>query len=77
MAGQKTRITISNEEKCWLESYSRAKGISLAEAIHKAITRLIELEHQSTYQNLVAQTKGIWKKGDGLKYQKRLRSEWE
>jgi hypothetical protein len=77
MVAQRTRIAISEEEKSWLESYSRARGISMAEAIRKAVARLREQEGQSTYQNLVAQTHGIWKKGDGLEYQEKLRSEWE
>ena len=49
----------------------------MAEAIRKAITHLREQEGQTTYQSLVAQTRGIWKKGDGLDFQQRLRSEWE
>jgi len=77
MGAQKTRITISDDEKSWLESYSRVRGISMAEAIRKAITRLREQEGQSMYQSLVAQTQGIWKEGDGLEYQNKLRSEWE
>ena len=77
MGAQKTRITISDDEKSWLESYSRIRGISMAEAIRKAIARLREQEGQSTYQSLIGQTQGIWKKGDGLEYQKKLRSEWE
>jgi hypothetical protein len=77
MGAQRTRVAISAEEKSWLESYSKARGISMAEAIHKAIARLREQEGQSTYQDLIAQTQGIWKKGDGLEYQVKLRSEWE
>ena len=76
MGSRRTIVTISDEEKSWLESYSRGRGISMAEAIRKAITRLREEEGQSTYQSLIAQTRGIWKKGDGLEYQKKLRSEW-
>lgn len=77
MGAQKTRITIADDEKSWLESYSRVRGISMAEAIHRAITRLREEEGQSMYQSLVAQTQGIWKQGDGLEYQNKLRSEWD
>lgn len=77
MGIQRARVTIPDEEKSWIESYSRARGISMAEAIRKAITRLREQEGQSTYQSLVAQTQGIWKKGNGLEYQTKLRSEWE
>lgn len=76
MGSRKSVITISDEEKSWLESYSRARGISTAEAIRKAIKRLREQEGQSVYQSLIAQTRGIWKKGDALEYQEKLRSEW-
>jgi hypothetical protein len=77
MGVQRAKISISDEEKSWLESYSKVRGISVAEAIRQAIMHLREQEGQSTYQSLVAQTRGVWKKGDGLEYQKRLRSEWE
>jgi hypothetical protein len=56
MGAQRARITISDEEKSWLESYGRVKGISMAEAVRKAIKRLREQEGQSTYPSLVAQT---------------------
>jgi hypothetical protein len=67
MGAERTTISISDEEKLWLESYSKARGISTAEAIR---------EEPLGYQSLVAQTKGVWKKGDGLDYQRNLRSEW-
>lgn len=76
MGSQRTIITISDEDKSWLEGYSRASGISMAEAVRRAIKRLKEQERRSVYQSLIAQTKGIWKQGDGLAYQEKLRSEW-
>jgi hypothetical protein len=57
MGAQKTRITISDDEKSWLESYSRVRGITMAEAIRKAITRLREQEGQSMYQSLLPKPK--------------------
>lgn len=76
MGTEKTTINISDEEKLWLESYSKARGISTAEAIREAIARLREQQDPLGYQSLIAQTKGVWKKGDGLDYQRNLRSEW-
>lgn len=76
MASQRTIITISQEDKLWLECYSSASGISMAEAIRRAIKRLKDQQSQSAYQGLLVQTCGIWKKGDGLRYQQKLRSEW-
>lgn len=76
MRNRRTIITISEEDKSWLESYSRASGISMAEAVRRSIMRLKVQDAKSAYQSLVRQTKGVWKKGDGLAYQKKLRSEW-
>ncbi|MEW6666023.1 MAG: hypothetical protein AB1512_12480 [Thermodesulfobacteriota bacterium] len=76
MGSVRTIITLSEEDKSWLEGYSRATGISVAEAIRRSIVRLKAQEGKSAYQDLVSQTRGIWKRGDGLTYQKKLRSEW-
>jgi len=51
--------------------------VSLAEAIRKGITCLKSVEGEKTYKALVKETTGIWNQGDGLIYQKRLRSEWD
>jgi len=77
MGSTRTIITISEEDKRWLESYGKARGISLAEAIRKGIKKLRESESRDTYCAMVDKTKGLWKKGDGLKYQRRLREEWD
>jgi hypothetical protein len=76
MRNRRTIITISEEDKSWLASYSCASGISMAEAVRRSIMRLKVQDAKSAYQSLVRQTKGVWKKGDGLAYQKKLRSEW-
>ena len=76
MPNQRTIITISDRDKAWLEGFSKAKGISMAEAIRQGIAQLKEREEKNTYLMLIEETSGIWKKGDGLAYQKKLRSEW-
>jgi hypothetical protein len=75
MAGKRTIITLPEEDKEWLESYSHANQISMAEAIRKGIHKLKENEVQETYRTLVQNTQGIWKQGDGLEYQRSMRSE--
>ena len=32
---------------------------------------------QEPYEVLLAQTRGLWKQGDGLQYQKNIRNEWD
>lgn len=76
MAGERTIITLPEEDKKWLQSYSRARGISLAEAMRQGVQKLKLAEQQALYRTLVNSTKGIWKKGNGLKYQENIRSEW-
>ena len=76
MGSIRTIITLSEEDKQWLESYSNVHQVSLAEAIRQGIRRLKDAELQETYRVLVRSTKGLWKKGDALKYQRKIRSEW-
>jgi hypothetical protein len=76
MGSRRTIITVSEEDKLWLENYSRSYGISMAEAIRRGITRLKVEEGQSTYERIVRHSRGIWQKEEGLEYQKKLRNEW-
>jgi len=77
MKNKRTIITISDDDKLWLESYSRAHNVSMAEAVRRGIFILKESSGKMTYQTLLKKTKGIWGKGDGLKYQDKMRDEWE
>jgi hypothetical protein len=77
MGTRRIIISIPDEDKLWLEGYSKSQKISVAEAIRQGIEQLKESKRQQTYQKLVEETKGIWKKGDGLVYQEKMRSEWD
>ena len=76
MTSKRTIITIPESDKRWLESYSRLHRISMAEAIRRGIRKLKEAELAENYQSLVRNTKGRWKKGNGLAYQDKIREEW-
>jgi hypothetical protein len=76
MAGKRTIITLTEKDKLWLERYSQLHRISMAQAIRESIGLLKDAESQQTYEALVNKTRGIWRKGDGLRYQRRIRSEW-
>jgi len=77
MGSKRTIITIPDDYKVWLESYSKAYNVSISEAVRQGIFILKETMEKNTYQRLIKNTKGIWKKGDGLKYQKKIRAEWQ
>ena len=49
----------------------------MAEAIRRGIACLKASHSLASYLKIVSDTKGIWLKGDGLKFQEQLRSEWE
>jgi hypothetical protein len=76
MTSKRTIITIPEPDKKWLESYSSIHRISMAEAIRRGIRKLKEAEIAENYQSLVRNTKGKWKKSDGLAYQNKIRDEW-
>jgi len=43
--------------------------------VREAIRRMRQQEDVS-FEELLKQTSGLWHKGDGLAYQRRLRKEW-
>ncbi|OGP69870.1 MAG: hypothetical protein A2Y80_09745 [Deltaproteobacteria bacterium RBG_13_58_19] len=77
MNSRRIIITIQDDDKLWLEGYSKVHKISVAEAIRQGIGQLKKNQRHQTYQKLVERTCGLWKKGDGLAYQKKMRAEWE
>lgn len=77
MPSKRTIITISEMERRWLTNYTKTHRISMAEAVRRGIACLKASKGSASYQRMVNQTKGIWLKGNGLKYQEQLRSEWE
>lgn len=77
MGTSRTIITISDEERRWLSAFTRAHRISLAEGVRRGIACLKASEGSKNYQEIIKVTRGLWKKGDSLAYQKQLRSEWD
>ena len=77
MGNIRTIVTLPEEDKKWLESYGKAHGVSVSEAVRQSIKRLKENKADETYSIMVKKTRGLWKRGDGLKYQNRVRAEWE
>lgn len=76
MKSARTIITISEQEKRWLAAYSGLHNVSLAEAVRRGIACLRAAEGPNAYRRIVERTAGIWKRGDGLRYQEEVRSEW-
>ena len=54
-----------------------AQASRLCTVIPQGIEQVKMKHRQKIYKQLVERTTGIWKKGDGLAYQEKLRAEWE
>jgi hypothetical protein len=77
MSAKRIIIKIAGEDKLWISGYAKAHKISVAQAIRQGISLLKKEQRQKAYQELVESTCGIWKKGDDLAYQEKMRVEWE
>ena len=77
MRTTRTIIFLSEDEKLWLEEYSKAAGVSMAETIRRGLARLREQERPGRYHEALESTRGLWKKGDGLREQESLRRDWQ
>jgi Arc/MetJ-type ribon-helix-helix transcriptional regulator len=47
----------------------------MSEVVRQAI-RMAQENEQKPMKDLLASTHGLWRKGDGLRYQRRIRREW-
>jgi hypothetical protein len=68
-------ISLEHNDRQWLEQRAREAGVPMSEIVRQAIRRAQESE-QKPMKDLLASTKGLWRQGDGLRYQRRVRKEW-
>lgn len=74
----RTLITLDDQAKAWLASQAKAERVSMNEIVRRAVDRLrVEYERTQALAQGLRETAGIWKHGDGLEWQNRLRDEWE
>jgi len=75
----RTIVSIPEDEKKWLESYSRRRRISSAEVVRRAIREYRRKESQKSLAGILSETAGTWTsvKGDTRDYVDALRKEWE
>lgn len=76
----RTIITIDKDEKAWLMHQAKRENVSMAEVIREAIRahrKRMDSKTTTDFNTLLMNTRGIWKHGDGLVYQNKIRSEWE
>jgi len=75
----RTIISISDEDKAWLDHYSRRHRQSLAATVRQAVELFRSRMSGPVEDSVLDETAGIWrhKAVDGLVYTEGLRGEWE
>lgn len=77
----RTLISLEDEDKRWLDRRAEEEGTTMAQVVRTAVKRYREqcgLEAgEPSMEELLRRTSGLWKGGDGLEAQLRLRAEWE
>ena len=74
----RTVISLDPARKRWLDREARRRGIPMARLVREAVDRLARETTSDTrsFDDLLEATRGIWKRGDGLAWQRRMRGEW-
>lgn len=77
----RTLISLEDEDKRWLDRKAKEEGMTMAQVVRIAVGRYRqECEREASappLEELLRRTSGLWKGGDGLEAQVRLRDEWE
>ena len=76
----RTIISLSDEDKVWLDRRSRAERVPMTEIVRRAVREYRERYDaggSSRLKELLRRTCGCWTHGDGLRYQDAVRDEWE
>lgn len=76
----RTVVSLESKDKKWLDKQAHLRHISMTALVREAVhyyRKKIESEHQPSFEELLLKTAGLWKKGDGLDFQQKLREEWD
>ena len=76
----RTLINLDPDDKAWLDREAEARKLPMTELMRQAVHDY-RIRHESQgltdLQAALRRTAGIWRCGDGLRYQQRLRDEWD
>lgn len=75
----RTLISLNEDDKAWLDRKARQERTPMARLVRRAIKKLREESEAkpSLFKDLLKETSGMCKNGDGLEIQRRLRREWD
>jgi Arc/MetJ-type ribon-helix-helix transcriptional regulator len=73
----RTIISLPEKDKAWLDKRARDKKVPMTAVIREAVKALQEQEErQVALERALKASSGIWKNGDGLAWQRKMREEW-
>jgi hypothetical protein len=76
----KTLINLDPDEKNWLDREARRRRVPMTELVRQAV-RAYRLREQSRRKpalgDVLARTTGLWRQGEGIAWQRRMRDEWD
>lgn len=76
----RTIVSLDPEDKAWLDRKSQETGKSMTALVREAVGRYRAEDgrrRKSSLDDLVQKTRGLWKRGEGLAWQKKIRDEWQ
>ena len=74
----RTLVSLDEDDKRWLDSYSRRKGQSIAETVRQALSGFRRESEEDDRFRLLESTFGIWKEKnrDAMDIIDEMRNEW-
>lgn len=76
----RTLINLPDDDKAWLAREAHSRQVPMAELVRAAVRNYrVQQESQDhpSLRTALTRTQGLWRQGDGLAWQRRLRDEWD
>lgn len=76
----RTIISLSDDDKRWLDRQARQRRVSMTSLVAEAVSEYRvrqEAADRPDVQATLNDTTGLWRRGDGLDWQQRMRDEWD
>jgi len=76
----RTIVSFDPIDKAWLDDQAKQARVPMTEIVRQAVhyyRQTLEAKKKPSMRQLLKKTAGLWQQGNGLDYQKKLRSEWD
>lgn len=75
----RTGVSLNSDDKEWLDRKAQQGNVSMTGIVRRAVKRTREENAAApgSFETLLSKTAGVWRAGDGLQYQQKIREEGE